>query len=206
MFYGNLSKGNENDVHLRAENIEGQCILHRQHSLQSTYTFWCEKPKTATESYGENIKMLGSFSTVEGFWGFYNHMKRPADLTFVSSYHLFREGVRPLWEDPSNCKGGRWKARVRKYQISKVWEDLQFALIGERFDVGDEITGISVSCKASDYAINVWTRGTDEEPKNKIRFVLRALLPPSPGSSSSEPDFRPHSLAIEYSNAKQGQK
>lgn len=38
------------------------------------------------------------FDQVEQFWKYYAHIVRPSDLTGHSDYHLFKEGIRPMWE------------------------------------------------------------------------------------------------------------
>lgn len=35
---------------------------------------------------------------VEQFWRFYSHMIRPGDLTGHSDFHIFKEGIKPMWE------------------------------------------------------------------------------------------------------------
>jgi len=35
---------------------------------------------------------------VEQFWTYYSHMIRPSDLSGHCDYHLFKEGIRPMWE------------------------------------------------------------------------------------------------------------
>ncbi len=37
---------------------------------------------------------------IEGFWKYYNHLVRPHDLPNTSDYHLFKEGIKPMWEVP----------------------------------------------------------------------------------------------------------
>lgn len=39
-----------------------------------------------------------SVPKVEQFWRFYSHMIRPGDLTGHSDFHLFKEGIKPMWE------------------------------------------------------------------------------------------------------------
>jgi hypothetical protein len=45
--------------------------------------------------------------------------------------HLFKKGVKPLWEDPRNIKGGAWTFRVPKEQAPEFWKHLCLAAIGE---------------------------------------------------------------------------
>ena len=48
----------------------------------------------------ENTYTLGTTSTVEDFWRLYVHLRRPVDeRPTVCDYHVFREGIRPMWED-----------------------------------------------------------------------------------------------------------
>ena len=35
---------------------------------------------------------------VEQFWAVYSHLLRPGEMTGHSDYHLFKEGIRPMWE------------------------------------------------------------------------------------------------------------
>jgi hypothetical protein len=35
---------------------------------------------------------------VEGFWGCYCHLARASTLPNPTDFHLFKEGIRPLWE------------------------------------------------------------------------------------------------------------
>ena len=41
--------------------------------------------------------MLGSFNTVEDFWRFYIHIKRPSELEIGYNLYLFRDQHKPLW-------------------------------------------------------------------------------------------------------------
>jgi hypothetical protein len=50
------------------------------------------------ESYEKSIKELGEFKTVQGFWRLYNHLIRPNDLPNTTDYHLFKTGIKPMWE------------------------------------------------------------------------------------------------------------
>jgi len=59
---------------------------------------------------------------VEEFWSIYSHLHRPASLPNICDYHLFKEGVRPVWEDTPN--GGKWIVRLKKGLASRYWENL----------------------------------------------------------------------------------
>ena len=58
--------------------------------------------------------MVSTFDTVEDFWALYNHIQTPSGLNHGSDYYLFKEGIKPMWEDPQNVDGGRWLMVVDK--------------------------------------------------------------------------------------------
>ena len=35
---------------------------------------------------------------VEQFWAFYSYLVRPGDLSGHSDIHLFKDGIKPMWE------------------------------------------------------------------------------------------------------------
>ena len=155
------------------------------------------------DSYEKSIKMLGNVSTVEGFWSYYNHMVRPNDSPNSSDYHIFKHGIKPMWEDEANKLGGKWIVRMRKGLASRAWEELLFALIGEQFDFGNDICGAVVSLRYQEGTtfvvvvvvvvvvvmntrcediISVWNRdANDREGNLKTRDSLKQILHFLPG-------------------------
>lgn len=97
------------------------------HPLKYKFVFWYTRrtPGVRTQtSYEDNIKKIVEFSTVEGFWVCYCHLARPSALPSPTDLHLFKDGIRPLWEDSANCNGGKWIIRFKKVVSGRFWEDL----------------------------------------------------------------------------------
>lgn len=147
--------------------------------IQNMYSFWYIKRNSGNkgESYEKSIKELGDFKSVQGFWRIYNHLVRPNDLPNTMDYHLFKTGIKPMWEDPANRRGGKWMVRIRKGVASRYWEDLVLAIIGEQFDVGNEICGAVVSIRYNEDIISLWNRNADNnEACYRIRDTMRKVL------------------------------
>ncbi|RHZ26039.1 hypothetical protein DYB26_006609, partial [Aphanomyces astaci] len=126
------------------------------------------------ESYEKSIKEISEFRTVQGFWRVYNHLIRPNDLPNTTDYHLFKAGIKPMWEDTANRRGGKWMIRIRKGIASRYWEDLVLAIVGEQFDVGNEICGAVMSIRYNEDIISLWNRNADNsEACYRIRYVRR---------------------------------
>ena len=55
-----------------------------------------------------------SFSAqIENFWGTYNNIVPPSGLDKCANYHIFKEGIFPLWEDEANKQGGKWVLTIK---------------------------------------------------------------------------------------------
>ncbi|CAO2625318.1 Eukaryotic translation initiation factor 4E type 2 [Lemmus lemmus] len=152
-----------------------------EHPLQYNYTFWYSRRTpgrpTSSQSYEQNIKQIGTFASVEQFWKFYSHMVRPGDLTGHSDFHLFKEGIKPMWEDDANKNGGKWIIRLRKGLASRCWENLILAMLGEQFMVGEEICGAVVSVRFQEDIISIWNKtASDQATTARIRDTLRRVL------------------------------
>jgi translation initiation factor 4E len=109
-------------------------------------------------------------------------MARPAELSGHCDFHLFKEGIKPLWEDDANRNGGKWMIRLRKGLASRFWEYLILAILGEQFMVGDELCGAVVSVRFQEDIISVWNRTADNKAvRDRIRdTMMRVLnLPPN---------------------------
>eukprot|EP01118_Nematostelium_gracile_P005383 TRINITY_DN16_c0_g1_i1.p1 TRINITY_DN16_c0_g1~~TRINITY_DN16_c0_g1_i1.p1 ORF type:complete len:235 (+),score=56.84 TRINITY_DN16_c0_g1_i1:53-757(+) len=169
-----------------------------EHRLQNTWTLWHLRKVQGTrvsENYEKSIKPIGAFSTVEGFWNYYNHLIRPNELPLTSDYHLFKYNIKPLWEDDANRKGGKWIIRLRKGLASKYWEDLMLAMIGEQFGVGDEICGAVLSIRFNEDIVSIWNRtATDQESKLKIQERLNIIFDQDPITTTLE--YKEHDTSI----------
>jgi translation initiation factor 4E len=98
-------------------------------------------------------------------------LKRPSLLPSVSDYHIFKKGIRPVWEDEANKKGGKWIVRLKKGVADRYWEDLLLAIIGDQFaEAGDEVCGAVLSVRSGEDVLSVWTR-IDGGRNIKIRYA-----------------------------------
>eukprot|EP01119_Soliformovum_irregulare_P016896 TRINITY_DN4955_c1_g1_i1.p1 TRINITY_DN4955_c1_g1~~TRINITY_DN4955_c1_g1_i1.p1 ORF type:complete len:327 (-),score=72.77 TRINITY_DN4955_c1_g1_i1:42-1022(-) len=210
--HNTLSNSNtSNDEHEEEINPEKliRPALPSEHPLHNTWTFWYVRrvqggPRT-TDSYEKNIKPIGAFNTVEGFWSYYNHLLRPNDLPVTSDYHLFKHNIRPLWEDEINRNGGKWIVRLRKGMASKYWEDLILATLGEQFDVGDDICGIVMSIRYQEDLISIWNKSAnDEEINNRIQTKMKEIFAQLPGLTM---EYKAHDTSLKdhtsFRNAEQ---
>ncbi|KAF9110915.1 Eukaryotic translation initiation factor 4E type 2 [Mortierella sp. AM989] len=149
------------------------------HPLHFNWVFWFmhRAPGSKILNYESSMKKIATFGSVEGFWAVYSHLKRPHELPTVSDYHLFKQGVRPVWEDATNINGGKWIVRLKKGLASRYWENLVIAVIGDQFDVGSEICGAVLSIRGGEDILSLWNQSAHEGRINlKIRDTMKRVL------------------------------
>lgn len=104
-------------------------------------------------------------------------MTRASDLSGHCDIHLFKDGIKPMWEDEANKEGGKWIVRLRKGVAARAWENLILAMLGEQFMVGEEICGAVVSIRYSEDIISVWNKtASDQATTSRIRDTLKRVL------------------------------
>lgn len=152
-----------------------------EHRLQFSYSLWFSRRNPGkqpnNQRYDQNLKLVCTFDTVEQFWRNYSHLMRPSELSGHSDYHLFKEGIKPMWEDEANRTGGKWIVRLRKGLASRCWENLILAILGEQFMVGEEVCGAVVSIRFQEDIVSIWNRtASDSQTTIRIRDTLRRVL------------------------------
>ena len=67
--------------------------------------------------------------------------------------------------------------RLNKGLAARCWENLILAILGEQFNVGDEICGAGVSMRAKKDCISLWHKtSSDEEAAERVREGMRKVL------------------------------
>ncbi|KAG6901427.1 hypothetical protein C0995_012102, partial [Termitomyces sp. Mi166 len=132
-----------------------------------------------SNEYEAGLTVVGEFDTVESFCRYLNWLKPPSKLERNSNYHIFKSGIKPMWEDEANANGGKWVLTMRNNPtlLDRCWNWLTMALVGEELEDGDEICGAVVSLRSKVDRVQVWTRSKDDVKKlNAIGKKLITLL------------------------------
>ncbi|KAG1696681.1 Eukaryotic translation initiation factor 4E [Nymphon striatum] len=158
-----IGEVNENDNQSKELDIAPELLI--KHPLQNRWTLWFFKNDTSKQ-WSENLCKITSFDTVEDFWALYNHIELASKISHRCDYSLFKDGVKPMWEDDRNKKGGRWLINLTKAQRSRdldnFWLETLLCLIGETFeDVSDDICGAVVNVRIKGDKIGVWTNNAE---------------------------------------------
>ncbi|XP_039486551.1 eukaryotic translation initiation factor 4E1 [Drosophila santomea] len=134
--------------------------LAMKHPLEHNWTLW-HWENDRTKCWAEMLVNVTSFNTVEDFFSVYYFVKPPSDLKIFNDYMVFKEGIRPMWEDDANKEGGRWIMLLDKASrtyIDKMWHDLILCMIGECFKYSDEICGVVINVRNKANKLSLWTK------------------------------------------------
>lgn len=103
------------------------------------WMFWAEKgqqsgPKdktTGIEEYASRPKPLGEqIISIKEFYQHFNNIPVES-LKLRDSIHLFHMGIKPVWEDPRNSRGGAWYFKVSKEVAPQFWHELCLLAVGD---------------------------------------------------------------------------
>ncbi|KAJ2843817.1 hypothetical protein GGI22_007084, partial [Coemansia erecta] len=150
-----------------------------EHPLQFAWSFWFmhRAPGHKIDDYEAAMIRIATFATIEAFWATYSHLRRTDQVPTITDYHMFRAGVRPVWEDPENVAGGKWMVRLKKGISPRMWEKLAIAVVGGSFDVGDEVCGIVISIRNSEDIISLWNKtAIDHRTNARIRDTMKHVM------------------------------
>ena len=142
-----------------SSSLNAKSASAADHPLKSSWVVWYRPPTSKNADYEKSIVPLASFSTAESFWAVYTHLKRPSALPSVSDYHIFKKGVRPVWEDEENKRGGKFVMRLKKGVADRYWEDILLMIVGDQFgEAGEEVCGAVLSVRSGEDVLSVWTK------------------------------------------------
>jgi len=150
-----------------------------KHPLQNGWTIWYDNPgkRTNQASWGDHLRTITTFDTVEDFWRVFNNLKPASTLPQGSNYHIFKEHIEPKWEDPANAKGGKWTVSIppknRASNLDQMWLWTILACIGETVLSPDDVCGLVVSVRKAGDRVQIWTRDANNE--GACRDIGRSL-------------------------------
>lgn len=109
-------------------------MLKRMRPPPFTYawSFYHDKHSTSSNYEGRLTLLLENIITLKPFWESFNNYPFE-QLKMKDSIHFFKRGVKPVWEDPRNVKGGAWTFRVAKDKSKEFWKEILLFAVGDQF-------------------------------------------------------------------------
>mmetsp|Transcript_47960 Transcript_47960/g.127029 ORF Transcript_47960/g.127029 Transcript_47960/m.127029 type:complete len:231 (-) Transcript_47960:115-807(-) len=182
---------NENlnaNLKFTTDTSENDEMLKKDLPLRYTWSIW-EQIMQANEkgaAYSDATHKVASLSTVQEFWKLWNHMPQPSELLeqkrmvreqpdglhVIDAVMIFRENIRPEWEDKMNATGGHFQFQLKPSigggQVDEYWNNLVLGMIGATIEPVGMITGVRLVDKLSGpraanvIRLEVWYTNNDD--------------------------------------------
>lgn len=124
--------------------------------LSHKFTFWLQEIDTVKyEQYSERLKAVASVSDIKEFWEIFQFLKKTSEVNNCDMY-LFKDGVKPEWEDVNNAGGGCFKIKIDKKKSNKLWESAIFSMISPKNSHAYIINGTRIKIREKFDEIEFW--------------------------------------------------
>lgn len=142
--------------------------------LSTPWIFWedrWEKPQGASDSQlKQTLTNLGEVDNSKNLWGQFDRFPIQS-VNPNCSLHLFRRGVLPEWEDPTNAAGGHFRMMptvARDIALAAkhtgiLWFEIVASAVGDQFACSASVVGVSYTNKPFRNHISVWLRTCDQQ-------------------------------------------
>ena len=68
-----------------------------------------------------------SFIQIEDFWGIFQHLRKPDSSKPGVEFQMFKDGIKPMWEDECNKSGGKLSFKLKKDFTTIIWEEMVYS-------------------------------------------------------------------------------
>jgi len=191
MAFLSFNPNNESALKFAAENVdEKDELLKKELPLRFTWVIWEQIMQSSdgkAAQYSDATHKVAPFSTVQDFWKLWNHMPQPSELLeqkrmvreqadglhVIDAIMIFRDNIRPEWEDKMNSNGGHFqfqlKPNVGGGQIDEYWNNIVLGMVGATIEPSQMITGVRLVDKlngprqANGIRLEVWFTNIDDQ-------------------------------------------
>lgn len=190
MAYLSFNKSVNHDLKFTTEDPDDdEGLLGQEMPLRYSWVVWEQlvtQDGKAASQYSDVTHQVSTFASVQEFWKIWTSLPQPSELLehkhmfrkhadgdqLIDALMIFREGVRPEWEDKANASGGHFqfqlKSTVGGGQIDEYWNNLALGIIGATIQPASMITGIRLVDKLSGpraanvIRLEVWFQSYDD--------------------------------------------
>ena len=208
----NIVNTNNNNINNNNNKTEEIVSEPNKTKLENRFSFWyridtiiqyqLQKQALNKNEYENQVKKIAEFGTVEDFWGIFQHLRKPDSCKAGIEYFMFKEPIKPMWEDENNKNGGRISIKLRKEFTTIIWEEMIFALIGGILpkEMKDEINGIVVTSRKEYNTLQIWFKNYEINLIADLEQCIRDILVIPPEVNLEIKQFYKNNNKKEYNN------
>jgi len=202
---------------------ENEEMLKKDLPLRYSWSIWEQimQSNDKAAAYSDATHKVASFMSVQEFWKLWNHMPQPSELLeqkrmvreqpdglhVIDAIMIFRENIRPEWEDKMNQTGGHFQFQLKPNigggQVDEYWNNLVLGMIGATVEPANMITGVRLVDKLSGpraanvIRLEVWFTNFDDTAavhtlRKNVEKCMATKLDGSMGPAPPKCDTKSH--------------
>ncbi len=186
----NISSKNPSDININKDPPQSpeQKPIEKT-KLSQKYAFWFRiseeilknkipKQNLDSSEYESQVKKIAEFDTIEDFWAIFQHLKKPDNCNPGIEFQMFKENIKPMWEDEFNKNGGKLSLKLNKGYTTIIWEELILGIIGNILpkEISEGINGIVFSSKKESNILQIWFKDYNKNYTGELEQCVRDLI------------------------------
>jgi len=171
-------------------------------NLNNSWILWYDKKNhtVGSNDWDKFLIRISTFETMGLFCGLLGKIIPLSQLPNGASYHFFKQGIEPRWEDKNNFEGGKWILVLQKQNLNKadkIWFLTLSSVLGGSFknNLKRAITGIVGTIKKNQLRVAIWTKKSkNEKLQINIGKVWKKVINESNLLDNFIIEFIPHNI------------
>lgn len=183
---------------------EGQSD-RKSNQSSSRFTIWYydtpRKRGITQREYIDHLHKSHTFDSIASFQRCWDSVLLEI-LPLLSSMLIFREGIRPLWEDPGNRNGGKFafSLTISHERTLELYVNIVQTLLRRELGFDDDVCGVVISLRPWGGTVSVWNR--DAKNASGIKNLRKQLSSMFANEINGVILYQPHRQSI-HDNRKQ---
>ncbi|KAH9387431.1 translation initiation factor 4E [Nematocida major] len=140
--------------------------------------------KGDSEDFKSKIKQEAKITTPEEFLYVIRRLLKLQDIKTITDLSLFKEGIEPMWEDPSNLKGGKWIVKIKRNTAEqRLFESVFLWMALVPFKTMD-VNGAVISVRGHHTILSLWTKTCpsdgemlEQEAEIREKLEIKPVIP-----------------------------
>jgi translation initiation factor 4E len=113
--------------------------------------------KDKKDDFKQYIKPICTLRSLQNLSYILHHLQPVSEMQTITDINVFKQGIKPMWEDENNIAGGKWIVKLKKEVGQRLWERCVVHMVTGSFKTID-VNGIVASIRAKQFILSVWSK------------------------------------------------
>jgi translation initiation factor 4E len=123
--------------------------------------------KVDADEFKNKIKEEARMHSAAEFLYVIRRIHKLHNINPITDLCMFKEGIQPMWEDPSNINGGKWVFKLKKNTIDQRMFEKMVVWMALKPFATMEVNGILISVRTNLVILSFWTKECPAKKKDK---------------------------------------